>query len=173
MQTIVSDTSCMIPLRKVALLDDMLRLPYRFAMPDMLFEDEWLSPPEQEKKALREGGLQVCALSEIAVTRAVAYSSRHERLGYNDCFALALAEELAGSILLTGDSLLRSIAEENGIEARGVLWIVDELEKHGIVPLHRLHDALRVFYDDDMIFLPKDEVARRIGRIEKHLRRFR
>ena len=152
------------------LLDDMLRLPYRFAMPDVLFEDEWLSPPAKEKKVLRKGGLEVRELPEIAVSRAIVYFNRHKRLSYHDCFALALAEDITGSILLTGDSLLRSIAETNGIEARGVLWVVDELERHGIVPLRRLYDALRVFHDDDMIFLPKDEVARRIGQIEKRLR---
>ena len=166
---IVCDTSCMIPLRKVALLTDILKLPYMFAMPDMLFEDEWSSPSAKEKKALREAGLQVRELAETAVTRAVAYFNRHGRLGLNDCFAFVLAEDIENSILLTGDSLLRSVAEETGIEVRGVLWVMDELEKNGIVSLCRLRDALRVFHNDDLTFLPMDEVLRRIRRLEKRL----
>ena len=42
MRIIVSDTSCMIDLRKAALLGAILALPYTLVMPDTLFEEEWL-----------------------------------------------------------------------------------------------------------------------------------
>ena len=42
MRIIVSDTSCMIDLRKAALLESALTLPFSFVMPNTLFEDEWL-----------------------------------------------------------------------------------------------------------------------------------
>lgn len=32
-------------------------------------------------------------------------------------------------------------------------------------PLQVLYDALRVFHDDDLVFLPADELLRRIGRL--------
>ena len=80
-----------------------------------------------------------------------------------------LAEEIEDWILLTGDSPLRGIAEAAGIEVHGVLRATDEMEAHGILPLQVLYDALRLFRDDDLVFLPADEVLRRIRRLAQLL----
>ena len=123
---------------------------------------------ERQENAVRRR-LEVRELPEPAVTRAAAYFNRHRRLTLKDCFALALAEDIDNSILLTGDGPLRAIAEGNGIEVRGVLWVTDELESHGIVPPRRLYDALHLFHDDDLVFLPANEVVRRIRRLKRLL----
>ncbi len=169
MPIIVSDTCCMIDLRKAALLEEMLRLPYTFIMPAPLFDDEWLSLSDAEKTRLRGLGLEIRNLPGPMVERAAAYFNRHRRLKLNDCFALVLAEETEESILLTGDALLRRVANDNEVEARGVLWVTDELEKHEVVPPSRLHQALRLLQDDDLVFLPEDELLRRIRRLAKLL----
>ena len=59
MRIVVSNTSCMIDLRKASLLEDFLRLPYSFVMPDVLFEDEWLYISDSEKISLRKRGLEI------------------------------------------------------------------------------------------------------------------
>ena len=165
MPIVVSDTSCMIDLRKAGFLEALLQLPHDFIMPDTLFEDEWLCLSAAEKRALRDLGLEVRSLDGPAVARAGQYFNRHARLKLNDCFALVLAEEIGDCILLTGDGPLRGIAEGNGIEVHGVLWITDELETHGVMPLARLHAALRLVHEDDLVFLPEDELLRRIRRL--------
>ncbi|MEW8012191.1 MAG: hypothetical protein AB2818_14220 [Candidatus Thiodiazotropha sp.] len=159
----------MIDFRKASLLEDFLRLPYSFIMPDVLFEDEWLCISDSEKISLRKCGLEIRELPGASVTRAQRYFNEHNPLKLNDCFALALAEDIEGSILLTGDGPLRDISRGNGVEVRGVLWITDELEKHDIVPLPQLHDALQLFHDDDLVFLPKNEIMRRLRRLAKFL----
>lgn len=50
---------------------------------------------------------------------------------------------------------------------RGVLWIVDVLEKHEVVAPRTLHEILQLFYDDDLVFLPEKELLRRIRRLAK------
>ena len=167
MRIIVSDTSCMIDLRKAALLQELLRLPYTFVMPDVLFEDEWLSLDAAEKARLIKLGLDVRTLPGELVARATTYFNQHRRLKLNDCFALTLAEDTEDCALLTGDALLRRIASEKGVEVRGVLWATDELETHKIVEPRRLHDALRLLQDDDLVFLPDEEVLRRLRRLAK------
>ena len=167
MRIIVSDTSCMIHLEKAALLNAVLALPYVFVMPDTLFEDEWLGLSASDKKMLCDNGLEIRELPGATVTRAAAHFNRHKRLTLNDCFALALAQDIDDSILLTGDSALRTVAERNGIEVHGVLWVTDELESHGIASPRKLYDALRLLHDDPLVFLPDDEVQRRI----RHLAR--
>ncbi|MGF1623956.1 MAG: PIN domain-containing protein [Alphaproteobacteria bacterium] len=169
MRIIVSDTSCMIDLRKASLLREVLALPFSFIMPNTLFEDEWLDLSEDERRELRQRGLEVRDLPGPVVERAMRYFNQHRKLKLNDCFALCLAEENADSILLTGDGTLRQIGAGKGIEVRGVLWVIDELENHGSVPLRRLYEVLQLFRDDDLIFLPADEVQRRLRRIAQLL----
>jgi hypothetical protein len=170
MRIIISDTNCMIDLTKAALLEDMLRLPYTFVMPAPLFDDEWLSLAADQKTRLRALGLEIRDLPGESVQRAAAYFNGSRRLKLNDCFAFVLAEDTEDGVLLTGDATLRQLAEDNDVEVHGVLWITDELETHGIVPIRRLHHALRLLQEDDFVFLPEDEVLRRIRRLAKLLR---
>ncbi len=123
-------------------MEALLRLPYEFVMPDTLFEDEWLCLSNAEKRALSDLGLGVRSLPGPLVERAARYFNEHARLKLNDCFALTLAEHIENCILLTGDRLLRRIAEGSGIEVRGVLWVTDEMEVHEVVSLTSIHDAL-------------------------------
>ncbi len=159
----------MIDLRKASLLEEFLRLPYTFVMPDVLFEDEWLCIDDREKATLQQRGLEVRELPGASVARAQRYFNEHNLLKLNDCFALTLAEDIEDSILLTGDGPLREISQGNGVEARGVLWITDELEKHDTVPLPQLYEALQLFHDDDLVFLPRNETLKRLRRLAKLL----
>ena len=51
-RVIVSESGCLIDLRKVSLLDTFLRLPYEFLIPDTLFEEELLKFTAAQKKSL-------------------------------------------------------------------------------------------------------------------------
>ena len=48
-----------------------------------------------------------------------------------------------------------------------MLWVTDELDTHSIVPAVRLLEALRSFHKDPQVFLPKEEVTRRIRRLSQ------
>ena len=159
----------MIDLMKAALLEEMLSLPYDFVMPGTLFNDEWLSLDDETKGRLRALGLEIRDLPGPSVQRAQSYFNENRGLKLNDCFALVLAEDTDESMLLTGDARLRTLAEDNDVEVHGVLWITDELEEHGIVAAQRLHDALCLLRDEVLVFLPEDELARRIRRLARLL----
>jgi len=167
MRIVVSDTSCLVDLGKAALLLDMLRLPYTFVVPDILFENEWKSTSQAEKSQLCKLGLEVRELPASSVLRAYRYFNRHKPLKVYDCFAWALAEDLGDSILLTGDGQLRKIVSSNGIEVHGVLWIIDELERHDVLRPKRLHHALQQLSGDKAVFLPREELTRRLRHFAK------
>ena len=167
MRIIISDTSCMIDLRKADLLRPLLDLPYTVAMPDVLFEDEFLCLSPEDKASLCQYGLEVRALPGELVAQAQEHRNRHRRLKLADCFALTLAEHEEESILLTGDASLKEIAVNKGIEAHGVLWAIDEMQEHAVSPVRALHDALRILLNDPLVFLPEDEIRSRIRRLAR------
>jgi hypothetical protein len=74
---VVSDSSCLIDLQEVALLDAFLRLPYEVLIPNTLFEDELISFSVAQKRALIRAGLKVIDLPGERVLRA--HSSNHGR----------------------------------------------------------------------------------------------
>jgi hypothetical protein len=45
----------------------------------------------------------------------------------------------------------------------------DQFEEHATVPLRTLHDAIQLFHDDPLVFLPLDELLRRLRRLAKLL----
>jgi predicted nucleic acid-binding protein len=169
MRIIVSDSSCIIDLGKSSLIRAVLQLPYVFVMPDVLFEDELLHFGPVGKDELQALGLQVVELDPQGTSRAFEHAARYRTLASHDCFALALAEQTAESILLTGDGALRRIADAMGIEVHGVLWTIDELERTGLATVRQLYNALRLFEQDSLVFLPKDEIRQRLRRLRRFL----
>jgi hypothetical protein len=167
MRIIVSDTSCLIDLRKAALLAEFLRLPFEILIPNTLFQDELLSFTTEEKRTLK-AGLKVVDLPGPQVSRARDVIRAQPRLSIHDGFAFALAETHPGCILLTGDSGLRTLAELSQIEAHGVLWVCDRLLESKLVTAERLHSTLSKLATDPAVRLPKRELAAYIRRYQTH-----
>ena len=58
MRIIVSDSSCLIDLRKASLLGHFFKLPYKILIPNTLFEDELLKFTGAQRRILTDGGLR-------------------------------------------------------------------------------------------------------------------
>lgn len=158
-QVVISDSSCLIDLRKTSLLDAFLRLPYELLIPNTLFEEELLKFSAAQKKALLRGGLKVVDLpgESVLLARQVARDMPH--LSIHDGFAYALAESRPGCILLTGDGPLRAFARKQQIDVHGVLWVIDELHANSISSAGTLLAALQALASDPTVRLPPRELA--------------
>ena len=159
MRIIVSDSSCLIDLRKASLLTAFLKLPYEIVIPNTLFEDELLRFSGQEKKCLLDNGLKLVDLPGKEVSRAIHIGRDFPALSIHDCFAFALAESKPDSILLTGDGQLRIVASQHQVEVHGVLWAIDEMHGTSTATASQLIQALKLFDSDPLIFrLPGREL---------------
>jgi predicted nucleic acid-binding protein len=166
MRIIVSDSSCLIDLRKVSLLDAFLKLPYEILIPNTLFEEELLKFTEAHKRALLRGGLKVIDLPGERVLRAQQVVRDAPQLSVHDGFAFALAETHTGCILLTGDGYLRKLAESHKIDVHGFLWVIDEIHQKQLSTAKTLCAALRLLAGDPAVRLPRRELAAYVKRYE-------
>jgi len=166
MRIVVSDSSCLIDLRKASLLDAFLTLPYEVLIPNTLFEDELLKFTATEKRTLLRNGLKVVDVPGAGVLRAREVIQQAPGLSIHDGFAFAVAEEHDGCILVTGDRLLRALAARHGIETHGVLWILDQIHQHGLRTPGDLVAALRLFEQDSTVRLPRRDLLASIRRYE-------
>jgi predicted nucleic acid-binding protein len=167
LRIIVSDSSCLIDLRKASLLEVFLQLPYEILIPNTLFEDELVRFTSGQKQAMISGGLQVVDLPGPGVLRAQEVVSTMPHLSIHDGFAFALAEQHPGCILLTGDGGLRRLGEQHRMEVHGVLWLIDEIHSNGLANTNTLLAVLRSFVNDPTVRLPKKELIVQIRRYEK------
>jgi len=142
------------------LLDDLFRLPFEFAVPDLLYRRELAGPLGDRLMAL---GLRVEELSSIELTRATTVRRERKELSTPDTFAFAIAEG-RGWPLLTGDGGLRRLAAETQMVFHGVLWICDQFEAGGHVPPPRLHAGLTALSSHPRCRLPAVEVRARLDR---------
>ena len=167
MRIVISDSSCLIDLRKVSLLDVFLRLPYEFLIPNTLFEEELLKFTAAQKKALLRAGLKVIDLPGERVSRAQQVIRAAPKLSVHDGFAFALAESHPGCILLSGDGELRKLAAEHEMEVHGVLWILDEIHRNKLATGATLRSMLEFLTADTTVRLPRRELAMYVKRFEK------
>lgn len=167
MRLIVSDSSCLIDLRKASLLEAFLDLPYEVLIPDALFEEELVRFTPAQKELLLRGGLKVVELPATSVLRARAVVGEYPQLSIHDAFAFALAESCEDCMLLTGDRGLRALAEINRLEVHGILWVIDQIHNMGLAPTEVLVAVLHDFAHDPSIRLPRRELAARIRRYKE------
>jgi predicted nucleic acid-binding protein len=160
MAVLVSDTSVVVDLERGELLDQVFQLAHKFAVPDLLFERELAGALGQRLIAL---GLRVEALSGDEVAAAARLARTERALSAPDAFAFAIAQSRTWT-LLTGDGALRRVAEAEGLETHGVLWVMDELEREAGLARHMLHDALSAIAAHPRCRLPRAEVGRRLAR---------
>jgi predicted nucleic acid-binding protein len=160
MRIIVSDTSCLIDLRKASLLEALIQLPYEIGIPDVLFEELVSFKPAEI--ALIESHFSKLSLPGEGVMRVQTIAQQHPVLSLNDCFAFVVAERIADSILLTGDRKLRELAASRQIEVHGVLWAMDEMYQVGVATASQLYKALQLFQQDPTVRLPSREVNSRL-----------
>lgn len=162
MLVLVSDASILIELAKWSLLDALFELPFEFAVPDALFEDELIDLGEVDRGQLMELGLRVESLDAEGMARAVAYQTAKPKLTIHDCLAVTLAV-INDWPLLTGDKRMRTLADEEDVEVHGVLWIIDRFAEHRIVRKPTLAKVLRGMLDDPRTRLPHAEINKRLA----------
>lgn len=159
MRLVVTDANIIIDLAAGGLLEEAFRLnDVEFCVPDILYVEE-LADHYGVLPAL---GLKVISQPAEDVQYVEHLRSRSRRPSINDLFALALARSM-GCPLLSGDRSLRIVADAEGVEVRGTLWLVDTLLRSGRIDLDRA-TAAYVAMREDGSRLPWDEVDAQIKR---------
>ena len=157
---LVADTSVLIDLERGALLEACFRLPFLFAVPDLLYRRELR---DHGGDILQKLGLKVEELDSTGVTCALRYRQRQPLLSLPDSFALALAARNNWT-LLTGDGALRALAKAEQVDCHGVLWLLDQMFEASIASPSELYDGLKAISEHPRCRLPKSEIRKHLVR---------
>ena len=158
MPVLVSDTSVLIDLERGSFLEPIFRLPFKFAVPDLLYDREL---KDHGGPILLDLGLRVEGLDGTAVALALAYRRARRSLSLPDSFALAVSQTRTWT-LLSGDGSMRALALEEEVECHGVLWLLDRLHEHRILGQDALTEGLQQIADHPRCRLPQAEIRARL-----------
>ncbi len=163
MNVMVADTSVLIDLERGFLLEQSFALPFSSRVPDLLYRNELegrQAGPAFGERLLRLG-LEIVELSGDEVRRAVLLVQRKRSLSLPDSFALTLASSRNWT-LLTGDAVLRTLAQCLKVTSHGVWWVLDYVHSLGIATSAELISGLTRIRDHPSCRLPKAEIDMRL-----------
>lgn len=137
---IISDANVLIDMEVGELVEQMFRLDYEVAVPDVLYHDELAAQHAQ----LLELGLRVLELESEGVAYVAELIQRHRRLRTSryDLFAAALARQ-EQCPLLTGDSHLCILCLEERIEVHGTIWLIENLHDAHLINATEADEAYK------------------------------
>ena len=163
MNVMVADTSVLVDLERGTFLKQCFRLPYQFTVPDLLFRNELANREEGPHlgEDLLALGLRIEELDGDEVDSALQYKQKRPALSLPDSFALALAAS-RNWMLLTGDGVLRALAQTLSVVCHGVLWVLDQIFNANVASPEELVLGLKAIRDHPRCRLPKAEISRRI-----------
>ncbi len=160
MDVLVSDTSVVIDLERAQLIERIFALPYRFVVPDALYDKELRGYGGERLLAL---GLEVRSLTGEQVREAQRLRTMERKISIHDSYALSLAKAEA-AILLAGDAAMRRLADAEGLRCHGLLWIFDELESRQVIAEAALYESLNRVAEHPRCRLPLEAVRQRLER---------
>lgn len=162
MEYISSDTNVWLDFETIGRLELPFKLPYIYLLNEDAVYDELLSPPELSKNLLALG-LIATELTEEEFFLAEKYAKCFSKLSIYDCVALAMAK-CRNIILLTGDALLRKVAQTEGVPVMGTIGILDRLYDGAYIVREEYLECLMRLqqYNGGKVRLPGKELERRI-----------
>ena len=163
MRIVVNDTNVLIDLAQVNLLNQFVKLSFDIRTTDLVI----CEVTDQEQKAvidtlisqnyLSVASFDATELDEIAAKRNLAAGLS---LADTSTWYYAKREH---AILFTGDSLLRSTAQQDMVEVRGILFILECMIKEDILSPLTAADKLTEIINNGA-WLPRSACNERIKR---------
>ncbi len=155
----ISDTNILIDLQMSGLLGDLFALPFEVHTTDLVIEE--IHNPTQRtivQDLINKNSLIVDSLSSEQMEEAKTLLESN--LSIIDCSVWYYAKK-SKCTLLTGDKKLRKRAEKDGVNVRGILFVIDQLVGNNIIPKPYAAEKLDYLRHINKR-LPVEEVERRL-----------
>ncbi|MCU7491517.1 MAG: hypothetical protein ACM3UR_11265 [Bacteroidota bacterium] len=162
MRIIVKDANIIFSLLDSELMDLCLKLDYEFWTSDFVINEiEDTGQKRKIGKYVKDKRINIYSYNGEEVAQ-IFELSENRSLSDADC-SVFLLTQIKNGILLSSDRALRAFATRNGIEVKGMIWILDELVKNKIMDPSAAAEKLE-FIAENSMWLPASEVESRINR---------
>ncbi len=162
---LVNDANILIDLLKTNLIEQFFGLNYEFHVTDFAVNEIHETNVIQLDAVIKQKKLVKWSFGFKELLEIQSLETKYKKLSITDCSCLFLANRLSAT-LLTGDSVLRGIAEDKRISVHGTLWVFDELVKNKRISLDKACKKLNHLMEINPR-LPFDECNKRLYKWKK------
>lgn len=138
----INDANLFIDLCEVQLIPTFFGLPLVFHTTQLILselEDDQLL---QLQPFIQNGSLCVRHLSREEIENLDTLSPHSRKLSRQDLSLYFYAHEIGECMILTGDNRLRKEAQRQGFEVHGILWVLEQIVNHQLLPPKEVASAL-------------------------------
>lgn len=141
MRILINDANILIDLIRLACVDAFFKLDAEVVTTDFVLEELEI----EQQLIFQNSNFRVLTSDSLAISEISRMKEQHPGLSFEDCSVWHHAR-LSGGVLVTGDGLLRKNARVEGIEVRGIIFLITELKTQNILGIQdciRLLDQLK------------------------------
>ncbi len=161
MKILINDANILIDLVKLDFLNQFANLPHELHTTDFILEEINNEQKRAISRLINEDKINLIVTSDIedflGINDLLENSSG---LSFEDCSAWYYSKKMNGT-LVTGDVKLRKIALKNGIEVRGIIFILDEILKYDLITFEVAIEKIERLYQLNTR-LPQQELTKRV-----------
>ena len=169
---VVNDTNVFIDLFNVGLLEGFFSLPWEVHTTELVLLELTRDGERDSVSQYEDNGLlHISVFDESAMSEVLGlYQEQRSKtnVSLTDCTVWYYAKQNSYA-LLTGDRKLRNASLIDGVEVHGIVYVIDQLVKEGILAKRIAISKLKQLVKSNPR-LPKDEIEKRIKQWEKTIK---
>lgn len=158
-KNLVIDVNVIIHMEKAGLLEQLLKVK-KLRIIDLVFHEEYQHKPNLSTRSVKK--IRRVGLNEKQIKEA----ENMKKLGFFDACIFIYARDNKCSIL-SGDGRLRNIGVANDIEVFGIIWLVEQMNKHGIISIEELKQAYICWIEDPRVFIPEEILSDKLEELKE------
>lgn len=161
MHYLITDTSILVDLERLGLLQHAGRLSHKLHIVDIVLKVEC----SFNERQIIDCGFNIVSMSGDELLEAYRIEADTGKITIYDSMSYIFARE-HGMVLATGDGPLRRLADNTGVKYVGLLWFIKEMSLQGIIKHEAAKQALVTIKLDKRFRIPEglvNQVIMEIG----------
>lgn len=138
----INDANLFIDLCEVQLIPAFFGLPLAFHTTQLILSELETEQILQLHPFIENSSLYVRHLSREEIENLDTLSLHSRKLSRQDLSVYFYAREIGDCMILTGDNRLRKEAQRQGFEVHGILWVLEQIVNHQLLPPKEVASAL-------------------------------
>ncbi len=161
MNVLVNDANILIDLAKIGLIDKFSDLNFDLYTTDFVLEELNQDQQISVQELINLDKIGLITTETIEDFQGINdLLEKASGLSFQDCSIWYYSKKMGGT-LITGDGKLRKAATKDGIEVRGIIYILDEILRQGKITFAIAIEKIELLYKlNDR--LPRGELPKRV-----------